>query len=159
MWPPNRIFAHGKETCAGSSRRNPVGRISRSAQADTLRGRGRAERTAYPDRAHRARRKARYSRHRAAARQVLQDRRGFLDEYSGPLRSRNGRGRARAADQEDRVLQGGVRGCSQPTGVTARLVLVANNRAVEALRQPDWTLDPARALRRFETVPGGDLAR
>jgi len=46
-------FPHGKETAAGSSRRNPAGRISRSAQADTLRGRGRAERAAHPDRAHR----------------------------------------------------------------------------------------------------------
>src|SRR5664279_6525011 len=102
-------FAHGKETSAGSSRRNPAGRISRSAQADTLRGRGRAECAAHPDRTHRARRKARYGRHRTAARQVLQDRRCVLDEHSGALRSRNGRRRARAADQEDRGLRGGVR--------------------------------------------------
>ena len=32
-----------------------------------------------------------------------------LDEHSGALRSRNGRRRTRAADQEDRVLRGGVR--------------------------------------------------
>lgn len=62
-----------------------------------------------PDRTHRARRKARYGRHRAATRQILQDRRCVLDEYSGAFRSRNGRRRARAADQEDRVLRGGVR--------------------------------------------------
>jgi hypothetical protein len=64
---------------------------------------------AYPDRTHRARRKARYGRHRAAARQVLQDRRCVLNEHSGALRSRNGRRRARATDQEDRVLRCGVR--------------------------------------------------
>ena len=56
-----------------------------------------------------ARRKARDGRHRAAARQVLQDRRCVLDEHAGALRSRNGRRRARAADQEDCVLQGGLR--------------------------------------------------
>ena len=33
----------------------------------------------------------------------------FLDEHSGALRSRHDRRRARAADQEDRVLRGGVR--------------------------------------------------
>ena len=43
----------------------------------TLRGRGRAARAAYPDRTHRARRKAGDGRHRAAARQILQDRRAF----------------------------------------------------------------------------------
>src|ERR1700738_128373 len=102
-------FAHGKETSAGSSRRNPAGRISRSAQADTLRGRGRAERAAHPDRTHRARRKARYGRHRAAAPQGFQDRRCVLDEHAGALRSRNGRRLARAADQENCVLRGGVR--------------------------------------------------
>jgi alginate O-acetyltransferase complex protein AlgJ len=37
--------------------------------------------------------------------------------------------------------------------------LVAYNQVVEALRQPGWTIDPARVLRGFETVPGGDLAR
>jgi len=37
--------------------------------------------------------------------------------------------------------------------------LVAYNRVVEALRQPDWTIDPTRVLRGFETAPGGDLAR
>jgi hypothetical protein len=61
-----------------------------------------------PDRTHRAQRKARDGRHRAAARQILQDRRCVLDEHSGALRSRNGRRRARAADQEDRALRGGV---------------------------------------------------
>src|SRR4051794_31630355 len=50
-------FALGKETSAGSSRRNPAGRISRIPQADALRGRGRAARAAHPDRAHRARKK------------------------------------------------------------------------------------------------------
>ena len=98
-----------KKLPPNSSRRNPAGRISRSAKADTLRGRGRAGRAAHPNRTHRARRKARYGRHRAAARQVLQDRRCVLDEHSGALRSRNGRRRARAADQEDCVLRGGVR--------------------------------------------------
>src|ERR1700738_5503816 len=73
-------FAHGKETSAGPSRRNPAGRISRSAQADTLRGRGRAERAAYPDRTHRARRKTRYGRHPAAAPQLFPTRRiAFAD--------------------------------------------------------------------------------
>ena len=33
----------------------------------------------------------------------------WQDEHAGALRSRNGRRRARAADQEDRVLRGGVR--------------------------------------------------
>src|ERR1700730_7336198 len=47
-----------------------------------------------------ARRKARYGRHRAAARQVLQDRWCVLNEHSGALQSRNGGRRARAADQE-----------------------------------------------------------
>jgi alginate O-acetyltransferase complex protein AlgJ len=37
--------------------------------------------------------------------------------------------------------------------------LVAYNATVEALHQPGWTIDPARVLRGFETVPGGDLAR
>jgi hypothetical protein len=91
-------FAHRKETSACSSRRNPAGKISRSAQADTLRGRRRAARAAHPDRAHRARGKTRHRRHRAAARQVLQDRRRVLDEHAGALRSRNRRRRARATD-------------------------------------------------------------
>jgi hypothetical protein len=57
----------------------------------------------------------RYGRHRAAARQILQDRRCVLDERSGPLRSRNSRRRARAADQEDRVLRGvAARDCGRP---------------------------------------------
>src|SRR5580698_4244914 len=102
-------FAHGKETSAGSSRRNPAGRISRSAQADTVRGRGRAARAAHPDRTHRARGEARYRRHRAAARKILQNRSCVLDEHAGALRSRNRRRRACAADQENRVLRGGVR--------------------------------------------------
>ena len=37
--------------------------------------------------------------------------------------------------------------------------LIAYNRVVEALRQPDWIIDPIRVLRGFEPVPGGDLAR
>lgn len=37
--------------------------------------------------------------------------------------------------------------------------MVAYNRVVEALHQPGWTIDAARVLRGFETVPGGDLAR
>ena len=37
-------FAHGKETSADLSRRNPAGSISRSAQTCTLRGGGRAAR-------------------------------------------------------------------------------------------------------------------
>jgi hypothetical protein len=69
----------------------------------------RPARAAQPDRTHRARRKAPYRRHRAAARQIPQDRGCVLDEHSGAIRSRNGRRRARAADQEDRVLRGGVR--------------------------------------------------
>src|SRR5882757_3440561 len=56
--------------------------------------------------------KARDRRHRAATRQILQDRRCVLDAHSGAFRSRNRRRRARAADQEDRVLRGGVRACS-----------------------------------------------
>jgi hypothetical protein len=59
---------------------------------------------AHPDRTYRARRKARDSRHRAATRRILQDRRSVLDEHAGALRSRNSRRRARAADQQDRVL-------------------------------------------------------
>ena len=39
----------------------------------------------------------------------FQDRGCVLDEYSGALRSRNGRRRARSADQEDRVLRASVR--------------------------------------------------
>jgi hypothetical protein len=50
-------FAHDKETSADSSRRNPAGGISRSAQADTLRGCSRAARAAHPDRTHCTRRK------------------------------------------------------------------------------------------------------
>jgi hypothetical protein len=37
--------------------------------------------------------------------------------------------------------------------------LVAYDCVVEALRQPDWTIDPTRVLRGFEPVPGGDLTR
>ena len=44
----------GKEASADSSRRNPARRISRSAQTDTQRGRGRPARAAHADRTHRA---------------------------------------------------------------------------------------------------------
>jgi hypothetical protein len=37
--------------------------------------------------------------------------------------------------------------------------LVAYNAVVEALRRPDWKIDPARVFRGFEPVAGGDLAR
>jgi hypothetical protein len=37
--------------------------------------------------------------------------------------------------------------------------LIAYNAVVRALGKPEWTIDPARALRGFESVPGGDLAR
>jgi alginate O-acetyltransferase complex protein AlgJ len=37
--------------------------------------------------------------------------------------------------------------------------LVAYNAVVEALHEPDWTVEPDRVLRGFEAVPGGDLAR
>jgi hypothetical protein len=37
--------------------------------------------------------------------------------------------------------------------------LVAYNSVVEVLGKPDWTIDPGRVLRGFESVPGGDLAR
>ena len=37
--------------------------------------------------------------------------------------------------------------------------LVAYNAVAEALGRPDWIIDPARALRGFEPVEGGDLAR
>jgi len=37
--------------------------------------------------------------------------------------------------------------------------LVGFNTAVNALGKPDWTIDPARVLRGFEPVAGGDLAR
>jgi alginate O-acetyltransferase complex protein AlgJ len=37
--------------------------------------------------------------------------------------------------------------------------LIAYDAAVEALHQPDWTIDPDRVLRGFEAAPGGDLAR
>lgn len=37
--------------------------------------------------------------------------------------------------------------------------LLAYNAVVDALRKPEWTIDPARVLRGFESVPGGDLAR
>jgi hypothetical protein len=37
--------------------------------------------------------------------------------------------------------------------------LIAYNAVVEALHQPDWTIDPDRVLRGFEAAPGGDLAR
>ncbi len=108
MWPPNRSSHMAKKLApvilVKSCGKNFSFRLSLH-----LTRRGRAERAAHPDRTHRARRKARYGRHRAAARQILQDRRCVLDEHSVALRSRNGRRRARAADQEDRVLRGGVR--------------------------------------------------
>jgi alginate O-acetyltransferase complex protein AlgJ len=37
--------------------------------------------------------------------------------------------------------------------------LIAYNAVVQALGRPDWTIDPRRVLRGFETVPSGDLAR
>ena len=37
--------------------------------------------------------------------------------------------------------------------------LVAFNAVVDAVGKPDWKLDPARVLRGFELVSGGDLAR
>jgi hypothetical protein len=37
--------------------------------------------------------------------------------------------------------------------------LVAYNAVVAALGRVDWTIDPARVMRGFETVEGGDLAR
>jgi alginate O-acetyltransferase complex protein AlgJ len=37
--------------------------------------------------------------------------------------------------------------------------LIAYDAVVEALREPDWTIDPDRVLRGFEAAPGGDLAR
>jgi alginate O-acetyltransferase complex protein AlgJ len=37
--------------------------------------------------------------------------------------------------------------------------LIAYDAVVEALQQPDWTIDPDRVLRGFEAAPGGDLAR
>jgi alginate O-acetyltransferase complex protein AlgJ len=37
--------------------------------------------------------------------------------------------------------------------------LIAYDAVVEALREPDWTIDPGRVLRGFEAAPGGDLAR
>ena len=37
--------------------------------------------------------------------------------------------------------------------------LVAYNAVVGALGRPDWIIDPGRAVRGFETVAGGDLAR
>jgi len=37
--------------------------------------------------------------------------------------------------------------------------LVAYNAVVNALRLPAWMIEPARVLRGFEPVPGGDLAR
>jgi alginate O-acetyltransferase complex protein AlgJ len=37
--------------------------------------------------------------------------------------------------------------------------LVAYNSVVEVLGEADWTIDPGRVLRGFESVPGGDLAR
>jgi addiction module HigA family antidote len=44
----------------------------------------------------------------------------FWMKHSGALRSRNGRRRARAADQEDCVLSGGVRAMWCPWSTTAR---------------------------------------
>jgi alginate O-acetyltransferase complex protein AlgJ len=37
--------------------------------------------------------------------------------------------------------------------------LIAYNATVAALGRPDWTIDPARVLRGFAPVEGGDLAR
>jgi len=37
--------------------------------------------------------------------------------------------------------------------------LVAYNAVVAALGRPDWTIDPARAMRGYDTIEGGDLAR
>lgn len=37
--------------------------------------------------------------------------------------------------------------------------LIAYNAVVTALREPGWVIDPDRALRGFEPVAGGDLAR
>jgi len=37
--------------------------------------------------------------------------------------------------------------------------LIAYNAVVSALGKLEWTIDPVRALRGFESVPGGDLAR
>ncbi len=37
--------------------------------------------------------------------------------------------------------------------------LTAFNAVADALGKPGWSIDPARALRGFHTVPGGDLAR
>jgi alginate O-acetyltransferase complex protein AlgJ len=37
--------------------------------------------------------------------------------------------------------------------------LIAFNAAVRAAHKPEWAIDPARALRGFERVEGGDLAR
>jgi hypothetical protein len=37
--------------------------------------------------------------------------------------------------------------------------LIAYNTVVAALDQPDWVVDPARVLRGFEPIAGGDLAR
>jgi hypothetical protein len=37
--------------------------------------------------------------------------------------------------------------------------LTAYNAVVQALRRPDWTVDPAQVFRGYESVPGGDLAR
>jgi hypothetical protein len=37
--------------------------------------------------------------------------------------------------------------------------LVAYNAVADALREPDWVIDPDRVVAGFETVPGGDLAR
>jgi len=37
--------------------------------------------------------------------------------------------------------------------------LVAYNAVVQAARKPEWTIDPARVLKGFERIEGGDLAR
>jgi alginate O-acetyltransferase complex protein AlgJ len=37
--------------------------------------------------------------------------------------------------------------------------LIAYDAVVSALGKPDWTIDPARVVKGFEPVPGGDLAR
>ena len=74
-----------------------------------------------------ARRKARYSRHRATAWKIFQDRRCILDEHAGALRPRNRRRRARAADQEDRLLQGCVKWMQKPA-LDSRFSRFANSK-------------------------------
>src|ERR1700736_3282334 len=109
MWPPNRSSHMAKKLPPihpGEILREeflvPLNLTPYAVTAALNVPRTRIERIARED-------KARYGRHRAAARQVLQDPRCALDEHAGALRSRNGRRLARAADQEDCVLRGGVR--------------------------------------------------